>query len=140
MENPNEENFDDILNEIMGDTIDDALVGETVSKAQNNLPGLFQPRSVAQLKEALLQEDPEADIEHLTEFDVLIEDISGVHAARMNEILGNMTNNNFVQNYIKLLGYVKPKFKAIDPEFMEPKELTQINVNVINSKDELNGK
>ena len=81
--------------------------------------------------------NPEADVDHLTEFDVLIDDMHGVHAARMNELLGNMSTTNFVKNYQRLLNYVKPKFKAIDVETHEPKELTQINVTVINSKEEI---
>lgn len=89
---------------------------------------LFQPRKLTEFKAELKAKGKE--VEATTEFDVLLDDLSGTHAQRMNEILGNMSETNFVNTYAKLLGYVKPKYKAMDVEKVIPSTLTQINVTI----------
>lgn len=136
MEDPNLNDFDDVFKEIMSDESTTELFG-AVGKMEETIPELFVPTELIEYKKQLQELNPEADVDHLTEFDILIKDLEGVHAQRMNKVLGNMTDSEFVINYNRLLNYVKPKYKAIDGESFDPQELTQINVTVINSKDEL---
>jgi len=115
----NENNF---LDEIFNGSSDDELFNEKEEAL------LFEPRKLAKFKAELEKRGKEID--DVTEFDVLLDDLSGSHAERMNNILGNMSETNFVNTYAKLLGYVKPKYKAKDVERVIPSTLTQINVTI----------
>lgn len=137
MSKSKEDDFESVFQDLLSEVNEEDVALGVTNKLQETDPELFIPRGVSDYKAELIRLDEEADVDHLTEFDVLMDDINGCHAKRMNEILGNMNNNNFVQNYQRLLNYVKPKLKAIDIETHEPKELTQINVTVINSKEEM---
>lgn len=137
MENPDSTNkdFEKIFGEIMSD--DSVEVFGAVKDVHEAIPELFSPRSLEEYKKELQTSDDKADVDHLTDFDVLLSDMSGVHAKRMNRLLGNLPDNTFILAYDKLLKYAKPSKKAIDIETHAQQELTQINVNVINSKDEI---
>lgn len=116
----------------------DDLFGKATNELAKTQPNLFTPRSVAEYKNDLLDRGKQlSDDQDITEFDVLIEDMSTVHAERMNRLLGEMSDSSFAQSYMRLLSYIKPKLKAVEADPQTPVELTQINVTVINSKNEI---
>lgn len=134
MENPDatKADFDDIFKEIMANEETGVNIFGAAGEIANTSPELFRPRSVLEFKQEL--ETKGKDSDEVTEFDILLSDLSGSHAERYNKILGNMTDSEFVTHYERLLNYVKPKFKSIDPVIPQSNEYNQINVTVVNTK------
>lgn len=59
-----------------------------------------------------------------TEFDVMIANLTGSHSARFNDILSTMPDKDFVNAYLSVLPYLKPKFKSIDTPKREVEKRT----------------
>lgn len=111
------------------------LFGQVVNELATNKPSLFTPRSLGEFKNELMDLGKYDENIELTEFDVLLDDLQRTHAARMNELLGNMSDSQFIQAYMRLLAFGKPKLKAIETKEIAPSELTQINITVINNNN-----
>ena len=116
---------------------DDSIFGAVAKDLSETSPSLFKPRSLGEYKNDLLDKGKLNEDQEITEFDILLDDLSSTHAERMNSILGNMSDTAFAQSYMRLLTWVKPKLKAIEANPVVPQELTQINVTIINNKTEI---
>jgi hypothetical protein len=57
----------------------------------------------------------------MTQFDVIIDSLSGRHAERFNYLMQTMSSAEFIKAYSMMLGYVRPKFKSLEPKVDKPK-------------------
>lgn len=67
----------------------------------------------------------------------LIRDMNGKHAKRFNQILGTLSDREFMKNYLKSLEYFKPKMVRQDLKFDDTVDRT-ININVVQINKEGN--
>lgn len=116
---------------------EDVIIPEILDDIEQSLNSdgdfeIFEPRGLKEFKQ-YLKDRNEEDV--TTEFDILLDDINSVHAERLNRILGNATDSEFVKIYMKLLEYVKPKVKGMDAPLQIPKEATTINIQIVNNRN-----
>lgn len=128
----------DLVEQDSAESILQLVVDDAVNGLEDGTPDLFEPMTVDVFKARLIEQGNKPDdVDHLTDFDVLVHDMQTIHARKLNTYLGNMSQSNFVKHYFKLLPYLKPRMKAIDVEIHEPSEMKSIEVQVINSAEEL---
>lgn len=122
-EKSNEVVIPDIIDEAFGEFEDDSVNFND-----------FEPRTIQEFK-SYLKSRTKDDV--INEFSILAEDISTVHAERLNRILGNATDSEFVKIYMKLLDYVKPRLKAVEAKTVDEPSNNVINVQIINNINQI---
>jgi hypothetical protein len=69
----------------------------------------------------------------ISQLDKLIDDFTGVHSKRMNEILATMDDDEFSVTYFKLMEYARPKLQRSEVVGNDDKTL-DVNITVIKEK------